>query len=63
MFQGGSSMTNSTGVAIVMVAKALKEKLLKKAKDMPSTPLAGVAEKDVASSTQSEIKPKAKHLD
>src|SRR5690606_21638999 len=31
MFQGGSSMTSSTGVAIVMAAKALKEKLLKKA--------------------------------
>jgi len=47
MFQGGSSMTSSTGVAIVMAAKALKEKLLKKAKEMPESPLVGVAEKDI----------------
>jgi xanthine dehydrogenase YagR molybdenum-binding subunit len=47
MFQGGSSMTSSTGVAIVMAAKALKQKLLEKAKDMPNSPLAGATEKDV----------------
>lgn len=47
MFQGGSSMTSSTGVAIVMAAKALKKKLLKKAKSMKNSPLNHADEKDV----------------
>jgi xanthine dehydrogenase YagR molybdenum-binding subunit len=34
MFQGGSAMTASTGVGIVVAAKALKAKLIKKAKDI-----------------------------
>lgn len=47
MFQGGSSMTASTGVGIVVAAKALKEKLLKKAKEMPDSPLAKAEFDDV----------------
>ncbi|RZJ67397.1 MAG: xanthine dehydrogenase family protein molybdopterin-binding subunit, partial [Flavobacterium sp.] len=38
MFQGGSSITSSTGVAIVVAAKALRKKLLKKAAKMPDSP-------------------------
>jgi xanthine dehydrogenase YagR molybdenum-binding subunit len=37
MFQGGSSITSSTGVAIVVAAKALRKKLLKKAAKMPDS--------------------------
>lgn len=47
MFQGGSSMTSSTGVAIVMAAKALKKKLLEKVKEMSDSPLADADEKDL----------------
>ncbi|WP_207533263.1 xanthine dehydrogenase family protein molybdopterin-binding subunit [Desertivirga arenae] len=47
MFQGGSSMTSSTGVAIVIAAKALKEKMLKKAKGIKGSPLAAASEKEV----------------
>ncbi|MES2455591.1 MAG: xanthine dehydrogenase family protein molybdopterin-binding subunit [Bacteroidota bacterium] len=47
MFQGGSAMTSSTGVAIVVAAKALKEKLVKKAKSMKGSPLAGADFDDV----------------
>ncbi len=47
MFQGGSAMTSSTGVGIVVAAKALREKLLKKAKSMHGSPLAQAAEKEV----------------
>lgn len=39
MFQGGSAMTASTGVAIVVAVRALKEKLLKIAKGMDGSPL------------------------
>ena len=42
MFQGGSAMTSSTGVAIVVAARVLKEKLFKKARSMKGSPLAGV---------------------
>ncbi|UEG52154.1 xanthine dehydrogenase family protein molybdopterin-binding subunit [Mucilaginibacter daejeonensis] len=38
MFQGGSSTTSSTGVAIVMAANALKKKLLKIAKGLDGSP-------------------------
>ncbi|MFD2287632.1 molybdopterin-dependent oxidoreductase [Pedobacter petrophilus] len=38
MFQGGSAMTSSTGVAIVVAAKELRKKLLKKAKEMTDSP-------------------------
>lgn len=38
MFQGGSAMTASTGVAIVVAAKELRKKLLKKAKEMTDSP-------------------------
>ncbi|MFC6101636.1 xanthine dehydrogenase family protein molybdopterin-binding subunit [Olivibacter domesticus] len=47
MFQGGSSMTSSTGVAIVMAAKVLKKKLLEKAKKMSNSPLVDAVEEDV----------------
>lgn len=38
MFQGGSAITSSTGVAILMAARALRKKLLKKAAQMPNSP-------------------------
>ena len=38
MFQGGSAITSSTGVAILMAAKSLRKKLLKKAAQMPDSP-------------------------
>ncbi len=48
MFQGGSSMTASTGVAIVVAVKALKKKLLKKAKNMAGSPFGNAGDDDVA---------------
>lgn len=42
MFQGGSAMTSSTGVAIVVAAKELRKKLLKKAREMPHSPFKNV---------------------
>lgn len=48
MFQGGSSMTASTGVAIVATVKALKKKLLKKAKAMASSPFKNASDDEVA---------------
>jgi xanthine dehydrogenase YagR molybdenum-binding subunit len=39
MFQGGSASTASTGVAIVMAARALRDKILKKLVDMKDSPL------------------------
>jgi xanthine dehydrogenase YagR molybdenum-binding subunit len=47
MFQGGSAMTSSTGSAIVIAAKDLKKKLLKKAKSIHDSPLAGANEEEV----------------
>lgn len=48
MFQGGSSMTASTGVGIVVAVKALKKKILKKAKNMAGSPFRHASEEDVA---------------
>lgn len=48
MFQGGSSMTASTGVGIVVAVKALKKKILKKAKSMGGSPFRQASEEDVA---------------
>jgi xanthine dehydrogenase YagR molybdenum-binding subunit len=39
MFQGGSAITASTGVGIVVAVKSLKEKLLKKARAISDSPL------------------------
>lgn len=47
MFQGGSAMTSSTGVAIVVAAKALKKKLLEKAKEMNGSPLKDAKDESV----------------
>jgi xanthine dehydrogenase YagR molybdenum-binding subunit len=47
MFQGGSAITASTGVAIVVAVRALKEKLLKKAKTIPGGPLKDVKLEEV----------------
>lgn len=47
MFQGGSAITASTGVAIVVAAKALKKKLWKKAKSMVNSPLHKANEEEV----------------
>ena len=47
MFQGGSAMTSSTGVGIVVAAKALKKKILQKAKRMEHSPLRDAREEDV----------------
>jgi xanthine dehydrogenase YagR molybdenum-binding subunit len=47
MFQGGSAMTSSTGVAIVVAARALKKKLLKKAKSMDNSPLSKATAEEV----------------
>lgn len=38
MFQGGSAITSSTGVAIIVAAKALRKKLLEKAAEMTDSP-------------------------
>ncbi|SDD44106.1 xanthine dehydrogenase YagR molybdenum-binding subunit [Dyadobacter soli] len=48
MFQGGSAMTASTGVAIVVAVKALKKKLLKKAKSIAGSPFDRAGNDDVA---------------
>ncbi|MGV3599797.1 MAG: xanthine dehydrogenase family protein molybdopterin-binding subunit [Dyadobacter fermentans] len=48
MFQGGSSMTASTGVAIQAAIKALKKRLLKKAKRMDGSPFGSAGDDDVA---------------
>ncbi|MFW0717869.1 xanthine dehydrogenase family protein molybdopterin-binding subunit [Pedobacter sp. N23S346] len=47
MFQGGSAMTSSTGVAIVVAAKELRKKLLKKAKEMTDSPFKKVEDDQV----------------
>jgi len=47
MFQGGSAMTSSTGVAIFVAAKALKKKLFKKAASISDSPISGAREEDV----------------
>ncbi|NTE02046.1 xanthine dehydrogenase family protein molybdopterin-binding subunit [Agrobacterium tumefaciens] len=47
MFQGGSAMTSSTGVAIVVAAKELRKKLLKKAKEMTDSPFKKVEDDEV----------------
>ncbi|MBT1686294.1 xanthine dehydrogenase family protein molybdopterin-binding subunit [Dawidia soli] len=47
MFQGGSAATASTGVGIVMAAKALRKKILEKAKRIPGSPLKGIAGDDL----------------
>jgi xanthine dehydrogenase YagR molybdenum-binding subunit len=47
MLQGGSAMTSSTGVGIVFAAKALKEKLLSKAKSIKGSPLADAGDNDL----------------
>ncbi|RYD80831.1 MAG: xanthine dehydrogenase family protein molybdopterin-binding subunit [Sphingobacteriales bacterium] len=47
MFQGGSAITSSTGVAIVIAAKALRKKLLKKAGEMKDSPFKKSEDKDV----------------
>lgn len=48
MFQGGSAMTASTGVGIVVAAKALKEKLFKKVKSFENSPFEKMTEEDVS---------------
>jgi xanthine dehydrogenase YagR molybdenum-binding subunit len=48
MFQGGSSTTASTGVAVVMAVKALKTKLLKKAKAISNSPLKELKDEEVS---------------
>jgi xanthine dehydrogenase YagR molybdenum-binding subunit len=45
--QGGSSTTASTGVAVVMAVKALKVKLLKKAKAISNSPLKKLKDEEV----------------
>jgi len=47
MFQGGSSMTSSTGVGIVFAAKALKGKLLKAARRINGSPLVNAKEEEI----------------
>ena len=47
MFQGGSSMTSSTGVAILMASRALKKKLFKKAASMAGSPFKRLDEEEV----------------
>jgi len=47
MFQGGSAATSSTGIGIVMAAKALKKKLLKKIDSIADSPLKGIADDDL----------------
>ncbi|MCZ4225117.1 xanthine dehydrogenase family protein molybdopterin-binding subunit [Pedobacter rhodius] len=47
MFQGGSAITSSTGVAIVVAARALRKKLLKKAAEMNSSPFKKAGDEDV----------------
>ncbi|WP_256012176.1 xanthine dehydrogenase family protein molybdopterin-binding subunit [Desertivirga xinjiangensis] len=47
MFQGGSAIAASTASAIIIAARALKKKLLKKAKAISNSPLKAAAEDDV----------------
>lgn len=47
MFQGGSAITASTGVAIVVAAKELRKKLLKKARAMPGSPLKNIPDRNI----------------
>ncbi|WP_231426931.1 xanthine dehydrogenase family protein molybdopterin-binding subunit [Pedobacter sp. Leaf250] len=47
MFQGGSAITSSTGVAIVVAAKALRKKLLKKAAQMENSPFKNASDEEV----------------
>ena len=47
MFQGGSSMTSSTGVAIIVAAKALKKKLLSIAASIKNSPFSRAKPEDV----------------
>lgn len=47
MFQGGSSMTSSTGVAIIVAAKALKNKLLSIAASIKNSPFSKAKPEDV----------------
>jgi len=48
MAQGGSSTTASVGVAVVMAVKALKAKLLKKAKAISNSPLKKLKDEEVS---------------
>lgn len=48
MFQGGSSTTASTGVAVVMAVKALKAKLLKKGRAISNSPLKKLNDEEVS---------------
>ncbi|WP_316846781.1 xanthine dehydrogenase family protein molybdopterin-binding subunit [Pedobacter psychrodurus] len=47
MFQGGSAMTSSTGVAIVVAAKELKKKILKVARKMDNSPFAKTGDREI----------------
>jgi len=47
MFQGGSAITSSTGVAIVIAAKALRKKILKVAARMQNSPFKNIADNEV----------------
>jgi len=47
MSQGGSAMTSSTGVAIVVAAKELKKKILKAAKKMDNSPFAKTEDTEI----------------
>ncbi|TCD07607.1 xanthine dehydrogenase family protein molybdopterin-binding subunit [Pedobacter frigidisoli] len=47
MFQGGSATTSSTGVAIVIAARALRKKLVRKAGEMKDSPFKNVAAEQV----------------
>ncbi|KQM77859.1 aldehyde oxidase [Pedobacter sp. Leaf216] len=47
MFQGGSAMTASTGVGIVVATKELKKKILKVARKMDNFPFAKSDDKDI----------------
>jgi len=47
MFQGGSAITSSTGVAIVIAAKALRKKILKVAARMENSPFKNIADNEV----------------
>ncbi|TRW27208.1 xanthine dehydrogenase family protein molybdopterin-binding subunit [Flavobacterium zepuense] len=47
MFQGGSAITSSTGVAIVAVVKELKKKIIKKAKGIKGSPFSDIKDEDI----------------
>lgn len=51
MFQGGSAITSSTGVAIVIAARSLRKKLLKKAAEMDGSPFRKAKEEEVVFSS------------